>query len=418
MERVGWGLCTQMRPTVMIRIVTTLTVIAADRVAIVAMVAVVVRNIMQGNTNYTWYAVALILATAVLFALSYFGALNSAPYGQTTEVTKARSVNTLLEEESSSFRQAQVFAKERKYKDALVEYEKTLTEVQDGIQRTQVQYKIAAMVDLSGDFVRAAELYRGIVSDTSIRPSVRAYAALMLGRIYHITPSQERFDALFSSAPWSSMAAGVQNEEALKRLFELSASIQPLALTEAYIAEWYAEQLLRAKNEEITLTSVEKAEYLRIVEKKLDFARTDRARIATDPNENVFVPPAAASEARALAFLHLAGLIEEKAVHDSFVSALELSTVYNRPGDDVMFRVRYAIFLLKVGTADSLGKIARILGPLTSDAYTAPGQSLYLRALATYTTVRERNDIIALAKTDPTFKNVLIELGWKQEELE
>lgn len=373
---------------------------------------------MEENTNYAWYAAVLVVAAAVLLALLHFGALKPPRSSQDATPSQARGVNAALEETSPTFRQAQVLAKDRRYGDALLGYEKTLNEVQDDAQRAQVRYKIAAMTDLSGDFVRAAALYKDIVNDISIRPSVRAYAVLMLGRIYLIRPSEERFEAIFSTAPLSSMAAGVENEEALKRLFELSASIQPLALTEAYIAEWYAEQLLKEKNGEIALSSVEKAGYLRKVEDALDAARTDRKRMATDPNENVFVPPAAAAEGRALAFLHLAGLIEEKPVHDSFTSALELSTVYNKPGDDVMSRVRYAIFLQKIGTEDSLGRIAGILKPLTGDAYTAPGQSPYLRALATYTSVRERDDIIALAKTQSTFKAVLIELGWRQEELE
>ncbi len=362
------------------------------------------------NKIQTWQYVVAALSLAFLVFLFWGG------YVRKEQVySEKNTVNSVLEEQSATFRQAQVLSKERDYSAALELYAQALEEAQDSAQQSQIRYKIAAMTDLSGNRMGAIDMYKDIATDVSVRPRVRAYAVLMLGRMYILAPDERVHAAIFEGAPFAQMADGVERERAYKNLFEYGSSIAPIALTETYVARWYASELARAKRGEIELSDEQKEDYKRKVDQKLALARIDGARMAADPNENTFVPPAKAAGAQALGFLHLAGEGEEKAAHDSFAGAFNLSAVYNKPGDDGLVRMRYAFFLTELGGSENMKKAEEILVSMYNSAYRNSVPTRYLEFLPLSAPhVAEYKDVVRLAKKISSFQDFLMSLGWNE----
>lgn len=323
--------------------------------------------------------------------------------------------NKVLEEQNATFRQAQAASRLGDYKTALDGYEQALSQARDIPQKNQIQYKIAAMTDLSGNPRDAAVQYKKIALDTSAIASMRAYAVLMLGRMYVLNPKDEIFSIVFDGEPFHSMSAGVDKEEAIKNLFEYSASFSPLAMSELYSARWYAKQLYLEHMGKVTLSDEQKKEYLRIVRQNLAAAKTDATRMAGDPNENVHVPPAAALGAQILSYLYFIGEEKEQRVHESYANAFSLSTVYNRPGDEGLARMRYAMFMVQVGGTANAQKTEEILAPMYSDMFTQSIPTIYLKNLTP--AAPEYQDVVSLAKQVESFKNFLIKLGWDSSRL-
>lgn len=355
-----------------------------------------------------------VAAGAVLLVVGVFGWYQGW-FSPKIKYSDKNTPNKVLEDQNPIFRQAQAASRLGDYQTALTGYKEALDQARDLPQKNQIQYKIAAMTDLSGNARDAAVAYKKIALDTSAVASMRAYAVLMLGRMYVLNPKDEIFSIVFEGEPFHSMSMGVDKEEALKNLFEFSASFSPLAMSELYSARWYAKQLYLEHERKITLTDEQKMEYLRIVRQRLAAGKADATRMASDPNENVHVPPAAALGAQILSYLYFIGEEKEQRIHDAYANAFSLSTVYNRPGDEGLARMRYALFMTEIGGAANIQKAEDTLAPMYSDMYAKSIPTIYLKNLTS--AAPEYNDVVTLAQRMPSFKTFLVSLGWDSAQL-
>lgn len=389
---------------------------AAVEVEIVAVILAATQVDFHKSMNTTQNSIPTSLAYAVLIlvvsAMVYFywHSHQGPRYRYTAQITPV----SVLEKNNEAFRQAQAASRLGNYSDALSLYQASLQKAQDDVQRSQIQYKVALTKDSSGAVLDAIALYKDLVSDQATIPQVRAYAAYRLARMYVVEPRDDIYNAIFDSgAPYAAFVVANDREATIKNLAEYAATLQPLALPELYGARWYANQIVRAKNKEIILTNNQKAEYQTMIQQKLEAARVEVTRMMKDQNESSLVPSAVALEAQIRSQLYFVGADTEKNARDVYDRSLQLSSVYNQPGEDGFIRLRYAIFLAKIDAKRNANAISTLLAPLYTDLFLKTRFSKYLAALpSARSSVYEYDDIVTFAKNNPAFKALLIKTGW------
>ncbi len=362
------------------------------------------------KTNYRSVVYIGILLLACVFGYLYWNTSKVPQLVYTTENTP----NSVLEKKDAAFRQAQAASRLGNYSEAATMYQDSLSRATDNVQKSQIRYKIASVKDLGGAQIESIPIYKDIIADTSVTALIRAYSVYRLGRMYLLEPRDETFTAIFSaSEPYHSFLVEGDRSATLKNLHEYAISLYPLALPELYSASWYADQLIAAKQNKISLTQELKDRYLTIIRQRIALAKVDIDRIIKDPNENSLVALTLTQNAHVLSQLYVVGEETEQSAIDSYERALALATVYNKPGEDGFTRLRYAIFLMHIGGDANIQKSSGILTPLYSEASTKSRVKTYLKLLpgvSIYSS--EYPEIIKLAKSNPNFKRFLVNIGW------
>jgi tetratricopeptide (TPR) repeat protein len=326
------------------------------------------------------------------------------------------TVNAVLMQTNPDFDSGKAYQKEGKYADALASYQKALVHAADSSQEGQIQYDIALMTEKGGNPVGAIPLFKGIVSNSSYYPLIRAYAAFEIGSIYTTYVNKSAIVAqTFTDMPYSSFLSSSHNDVSLayRKLFEYAAGIYPLANAEVRIAYWYADDLRIAQHG--ATTTPEGVLTLSTIIQDLHSADQDIERVKTNPIESADLPDIYMREGLVYANLSAVGAAERSQAEVLYQKSLVATAAADMPVAFANFY--YADFLLTQEGSTKLADIQRILAvyATTSASKLHPAVPTLFAAARTDTSsssLAMKISMVRLANIDPSFKTYLESLGW------
>lgn len=330
--------------------------------------------------------------------------------------TPTLSPNQRLERTSSDYLEAKQYVAAQRYRDALNAYERALSDAKNAPDSAQIKFKIGAMHALLENRTEAVKVYKEIVRDPTAYPIVKAYAVLHTGLAYYMTLDPSLDNQIFEGEPFRHLRVPDDTQLSYRKLFEYGSSLYPLALTELYIAQWYAEEIGLAAYIKKPLPDELQSAYLTQIEGRLQNAERDIERTRNDANANALIPPALQVKANTLGLLWLAGLKSEQEVTSAYDQALQLYSVLTYPGQDGFTRLWYAMFLTQADAQKHARKISELINPISANpVYATAPIAKYLKALANVDGLT-RAGVIRLADNNLSFKRYLIANGWNEKD--
>ena len=380
---------------------------------------------MSGK-SITLVASALLLLVAIAFGAWWFVVgSRGAQIPYSSELTPY----SVLTQKNMAFVEAEQLVRAGDYRGARDKYIEALRYAQDSVQKSQIQYKIAATSEYLGDYVGAIRELKEIVADTSANDVFRSYAVMKMGSIFNAYGFGQQLDPIveetFKGEPYASFRKDGDVYLAYRRLYEYSSSFYPVALSELRIADWYA-NYIRSKAADSTYDELRPD--VEIVLKKIANAAKDVKRIEKDPNEVGLLPDIYTRQGEI--FAKLASLaraagepvlsqardqgITFEVAEDSYERGLLLrSTQGAERGLDGMERFMYSSFLQRY-FPEREDDIREIIAPFyKTNVYRTAPVAAFLRSQAGADSWMNKS-LVGMAAIDPQFKGFLISMGWTE----
>lgn len=388
---------------------------AATAVTVLVMLAAAAtpvdrRNEILMNKNiFIWFLLVLTLVVAGGWAWSRYAKVSS----PSTIYSTTNTPYSVLVQTNSDFLNGQNFVKTKNYSKAIESYQSALLTATDPVQKAQIEFKLAAAIAASGDPIAAIAMYKKLAANPENIPIMRAYSVQAISMLYYAGLDDSLTPEIFKGEPYKSFFVPGDTDLSYRQLFEYGSSFYPLAISELYIAGWYANSILDLYK--TAPSSPQIAKYNTIIEEKFKNAMADIERIKPDPNENPIVPLAFLREAVVRGKLSYAGLTSPEQAEAAYKTALTTYEGFGLPaGTDGYARYYYALFLATTYGNKRATDIQTLLNPL----YTAPGHSQYAIVSffknARMGDIRIKRTFQDLARFDPGFKAYLTSLGWKE----
>lgn len=355
--------------------------------------------------------VALVIALAAGGAYVYYATPSPSSTGDNARDKRydgPLGAYAKLDAENPDYKRAGDLLRASDFQGALTALNAALSGASDP-ERRQIQFDIANAVNLSGDPVRATQMYLAIAADTTETPIMRAYAIQYIGRMYRARGDARITTEVFGHPTFAALRADGDDALSYRQLYEYGAALFPLALTDLYIAQAHALA---------TATAADKESHLAIVKAKLASADADLARMAiSTSNEIKTIPEALLVKALVLEALqpHDAA-IKNEAVENAYKQALNMyATLSQINGNDFYMRISYAAYLARAEGESRAAEIATILQP-TYRVLENPA-SAHAAYLKTGRDAPARYEgLVALGLVDEDFKDALITLGWYEKD--
>ncbi len=380
---------------------------------------------MSGK-RITLVALALVLLGAVAFGAWWLViGSRAAPILYSSELTPY----AVLTQRNTAFVEAEQLVRGGDYSGAREKYIEALRSAQDSVQKSQIQYKMAATFEYLGDYVGAIRELKKIVADPSTNDIFRSYAVMRMGSIFYVYGYGQDLDPIveetFTGEPYASFRKDGDVYLAYRRLYEYSSSFYPAALSELRIGDWYANDI---RSRAASSTYEQLRPELDIVLKKIANAARDAKRIEKDPNEIGLLPDIYMRQGEIIAKLAFLARVAGEPVltqareqgiafeiaESSYERALLLRTTQGgERGQDGMERFMYASFLQRY-FPERESDIKEIIAPFyKTHAYKTAPISIFLRAQSNADTWMNKS-LIGMAAIDPQFKGFLMSLGWTE----
>jgi len=361
-------------------------------------------------------AVGLAVLSLLVVAVNFVSLEDLFGAGDTYSRTNTPSV--ALQRINSDFALAMQYQRERKYDLALQSYKKALLSAEDSIQEAQIQYRIALVTELRGNYVEAIRLFKSIAADPSNYELVRAYSVQEIGRMYYTYYDDRSGSQIptetFKDTPYNSFKeeSGDMNL-AYRKLFEYAASMYPLGVSEARIAHWYSTELLKQAT-----TTTQSISYVSIVRENIRKAEADIQRTIDDPPAAALIPETYMRIGLTLANLASVGAASFEEAEQRLQQALQYTSVLGTvPGNFQAYS--YAAFLASTHGKTRAADIQNILSPFSTSRASEimPIVVNFYRAARTDPTlVEQRKQLVLLGQIDTDFKTYLVSLGWHESD--
>jgi tetratricopeptide (TPR) repeat protein len=374
----------------------------------------------EGTHRYTavYFAIGAVFAILVLVLLfsntliSFLTGADKSDYAYSTEYTPYEA----LIAGNTAFQRADALFKQGDYQAAIAAYEEALNASRDYAQEAQVKMKLAHTHREAGDFVAAIAAYKDLAAVVEYPRVMRAYAVENIGRMYYQYPfAADRIrEQTFVGEPYHSfLADGADDALAYRRLFEYALEFQEIGGSASRVANWYAGEAVRLKNERANVEEILKA--VASAQQHMAMAQSDLPRVVADENERAVAPEILfrlGHTAVRLTFVDGAILSDAEAW---FKQAYEIAVPGGAP-HDAYARFQYAAFLEEYGEGRD-ADIRTILAAYGADAAKYEKSS----AFATFRYSATQDDwthdrLVGLANIDAGFKAVLENLGWTAED--
>ncbi len=313
---------------------------------------------------------------------------------------------------NEQYARAQQHMASGEYATALQEFNTALVLARGARQAAQIRFNIAHATSLTGDPIKAIELYKQIVEDEDNSPILRAYAIQYMGRQYYGSRSEAISDAIFTGDTFAPMRVAGNDIASYRNLFEYGSDIYPLALAELYIASGYVSELSLIPTE---ASEVARDHILKVIKVRLARADQEMERMTqSTSNEVVLLPETLFQKATVLDKLRTVDpAVTKQEVENAYVKALNsYATIASNKGEDFYARLYYAAFLAEAYSTTRISDIIAALVPVY-DALnsTNPYRAQYLQNNRNPAAAHHAK-LVLLAKTIPQFKDLLISLGW------
>ena len=295
-------------------------------------------------------------------------------------------------------------------------YQKALEIASDSNQKGQILFNIAYSEESLGHYSHAIQLYKQLVADPKNSRTIRAYAAQHIGFIHYSHFDTDRAALVketFKDLPYSSFAAGVDDDLAYRKIFEYAAGFYPTMSSQARIAYWYANDVVDTLKSTTTPQAVAE---IAIIDSNFKKADQDIMSRLADPAMQVYISDTYAREGMAVAKLASMGAKTFAEAETYFKKGVGFADAISRYGGE---RYRYAQFLGDTYGSSRSADVNNLLSVFSAEntiGIYAPVKS-YLRAAATDKDLAlDKNSILRLARMDAGFKTYLIALGWHEKD--
>ncbi len=301
---------------------------------------------------------------------------------------------------------------QRKFSDAVAQYELAANEVSDPSQSAVIQFSLAYAEAASGDYSSAVAIYKNLAASSSTLSAIpRAYAVQDMAHLYFRYGDPAITAEIFKDAPYSSLFMAGNVEHTYKNLFDYATSIYPLALSELYSANWYANQLLAYPKSH--------PEYVSSIQTNLQLADQDIAVLRSNEKQQPEALVEALEErAVVLGKMRRLGYSTSEDPDAAFKELLELYSSLHKSSSDWTVRVQYCFYIAHTAGSTRAADIQSILGPIDTDP-SAHGDSIQqFLSNARTGSKGTKSDYELLASFDPQFKKLLISLGWTNSDFQ
>ena len=355
------------------------------------------------------------LFRASLFAFLYapansaVTALPSAPVATSTTYDASRIYVHQLSSDSDLIKSDEL-NKQQKYVEAAALLDADM--IQPGRSISEIgmlKYRAAEMYAYAGQYAKAVSYYKQIGENTAYTPEVRANALQNMAHLYAIYQNPEITKAIFTG-PYADLLQGTAVPASYRNLYIYITGIYPLALSELYVADWFAANLEGST----TLSVQDKARYARTVHNRLLFAQPDfdtlKAEYVSADNNEIRYQYLNTLEEKAVVvgYMEVAGDVSFGKAEPLFQELMAGYAAHISMTSDWTARFQYAAYLARRDGAKSSSRIIELLAPICRSPE-AHGHGLipYMKSVS-----KTSSQVLLLASLDPEFKELLIANGW------
>ncbi len=309
---------------------------------------------------------------------------------------------------SPAFAQAARLQNVKEYAQAAQKYREALASVQDPAQEGVVKFWLASSLEVGGGYAEAVAVLKSVVADEEkFSAMTRAYAVQRLAHMYHRYNDPLITKEIFKDEPYKSLFVQGRTLRSYRNLFDYATKLYPLALSELYVADWYAERVAYASSSAPT--------YMDIIRERLALAEQDLERVRNEPSQKYTFLNALERRAVLLAKVEQAGEPPLGDTEGAFREVIDLFAANNLP-NDVTARFQYALYLAKKYGNVRAADIRALLAPLNEDlsAHSVSWGTFIKNERAR--AAQPNPNLLLLASIDPGFKKLLLSLGWKESD--
>jgi len=324
-----------------------------------------------------------------------------------------------LVQTNPSFAAAEKDRQAGNFTKAQAEYIDALSTLSDGAGEQIVKLRLAFAVRDAGKDAEAISLFKEIAANTSYNSVTRAYAVQNMVQMYGTLSDDRITQEIFKDAPYSVLFVKGNAPLSYRHLAEYASAFYPIALSESYIANRYASELVAEKKKMgANMDKAFEVRYLNLIQEKLQ--NTDRDIVRIKSQNPVFwsdIPTVFLFRARAVERLDLAGYTLFGTAESTYEDTLSAYAEYERSSKDGYARFYYAKYLWqKFGDARK-SDIAEILAPLyENNQYANETIMTFFKNVRVSDPLNSKKPLIHLADIDPKFKALLSSLGWKDSD--
>ena len=269
-----------------------------------------------------------------------------------------------------------------------------------------LKYRAAEMYAYAGQYAKAVSYYKQIGENTAYTPEVRANALQNMAHMYAIYRDPEITKAIFTG-PYANLLQGTAVPASYRNLYIYITGIYPLALSELYVADWFAANLEGST----TLSVQDKARYAhnRLLFAQPDFDTLKAEYVSADNNEIRYQYLNTLEEkAVVVGYMEVAGDVSFGKAEPLFQELMAGYAAHISMTSDWTARFQYAVYLARRDGAKSASRVVELLAPICRSPE-AHGHGLipYMKSVS-----RTSSQVLLLASLDPEFKELLIMNGW------
>ncbi len=325
------------------------------------------------------------------------------------------SPTEVLKKENPDFNKANFYRKQGKYSEALTSYKTALGGATDSVQEAQIKFNIGLMLEFSGQYVPAIQMFKEVAANPAYTNIIKAYSVQEMGRMYHTYYGSTKIitDEIFKDAPYKDFMVG-DEKLAYRKLFEYASSFYPIALTESFIANSYSGELFYTLKGASTTPEGKTA----IASASLALLKANQymEQVKNDPTEAALFGEIYSREALVvgqLAASNVPGYTNEQAeaLHKKALSYAGVNNVL--PGNFFVFK--YALFLVMNFGQERAGDLQKLLAVFSvANSAQIDKNVVYFYKIARTNPVltTSKEALVRMGTIDPAFKAYLLTLGW------
>ena len=321
----------------------------------------------------------------------------------------AESSHDRLMSDNAAYAQATRLRLAGTYADAAKAYRSALAGTTDVAERAEIKFWLAYSDAASGNYVAAIATYKELAAaSTTLSRVTRAHAVQSLGHMFYRFGDPVITKEIFKDKPYSRFYDADRVPRSYRNLFDYAASLYPLALSEAFSADWYANQLIAG--------TTTRPEYKTIIREKLKLAEENMASVRNDPAQRYTFLNAFEKWAVVLGKMKRIGDDSFADPEAAFKELMGYYETYRLRGDGTA-RLQYAYYLAHMYGKDRAPDIHDILAPIIADP---EGHGYVVSGILQNDIpdrVQARQSFALLASLDPAFMKLLQSYGWTETDL-
>ena len=323
----------------------------------------------------------------------------------------AANAHDRLKSGNAAYAQANQLRLAGEYADAAKAYRAALVGVTDIAENAEIKFWLAYSDAASGNYVDAVVTYKELAAaSTTLSRVTRAHAVQNLGHMYYRFGDSAITREIFKSYPYKRFYDEKRISRSYRNLFDYAASLYPLALSEMFSADWYANHLLAG--------TTTRPEFKTIIREKLELADKNLASVRNDPTQRHTFLNALEKRAVVLGKMKRIGDNSFADPEAAFKELLGYYETYRLRGDGTA-RLQYAYYLSNMYGKERAPDIQGVLAPIVEDpkAHGISTETI-LRDGRFYRRGDVKANLVLAASIDPSFKSLLVSLGWTEKDFQ